>query len=92
MKKIVDYYGTQNPPEEKKGDIKYDGVQTFDKVSDVYYAGATHEEKQPPHLKVLSLDTCYNRCTKEYGNPCVRFLSWPGSMKWKLKKAPASRN
>jgi electron-transferring-flavoprotein dehydrogenase len=73
MKKIEEYYGTPNPSEERKGDIKYDGVRTFDKASDVYYAGATHEEKQPAHLKVLSLDTCYNRCTKEHGNPCVRF-------------------
>lgn len=73
MKNIDDYYGTKNPTEEQKGDIKYDGVRTFDKVSDVYYAGATHEEKQPPHLKVLDLNTCYYRCTPEHGNPCVRF-------------------
>ncbi len=51
MKKIVDYYKTQTPADDQKGDIKYDGVQTFDKVSDVYYAGATHEEKQPAHLE-----------------------------------------
>jgi electron-transferring-flavoprotein dehydrogenase len=73
MKRIADYCGTKNPAEEQKGDIKYDGVRTFDKVSDVYYAGATHEEKQPAHLKILDLDTCYNRCTQEHGNPCVRF-------------------
>ncbi len=73
MKKIVDYYKTQNPSDEQKGDIKYDGVQTFDKVSDVYYAGATHEEKQPAHLKIGDLNICYTRCKEEFGNPCVRF-------------------
>jgi len=73
MKKIHNYYGTENPSDEKKGDIKYDGVQTFDKVSDVYYAGATHEEKQPAHLKIKDLNICYTRCKEEYGNPCVRF-------------------
>ena len=41
--------------------------------SDSIIAGTTHEEKQPPHLKILDLDTCYNRCTREFQNPCVRF-------------------
>jgi electron-transferring-flavoprotein dehydrogenase len=73
LKRIVDYYKTQTPAEDQKGDIKYDGIQTFDKVSDVYYAGATHEEKQPAHLKIGDLNICYTRCKEEYGNPCVRF-------------------
>ena len=30
--------------EEAIGDIKYDGKLTFDKETDVYYSGATHEE------------------------------------------------
>jgi len=73
MKKIVDYYWTKTPSDEQKGDIKYDGLQTFDKVSDVYYSGSTHEEKQPAHLKIRDLNICYTRCKEEYGNPCVRF-------------------
>ncbi|MGA3084035.1 MAG: electron transfer flavoprotein-ubiquinone oxidoreductase [Thermodesulfobacteriota bacterium] len=73
MKTIPNYYQTKTPSDEKKGDIKYDGALTFDKVSDVYYAGATHEEKQPPHLKIGDLGICYERCREEYGNPCVRF-------------------
>ncbi len=73
MKTIPNYYQTRTPSDEKKGDIKYDGALTFDKVSDVYYAGATHEEKQPPHLKIKDLGICYERCREEYGNPCVRF-------------------
>jgi len=73
MKKVADYYGTKNPTDEQKGEIKFDGERTFDKVTDVYYSGAIHEEKQPPHLKVLDLNICYTRCTEEFQNPCVRF-------------------
>lgn len=73
LKKVVDAYGTPSPTDEQKGDIKYDGVKTFDKETDVYYSGSTHEEKQPPHLKILDLEICYNKCREEYQNPCVRF-------------------
>ncbi|MDO8643494.1 MAG: 4Fe-4S dicluster domain-containing protein, partial [bacterium] len=40
---------------------------------DVYNAGAIHEEDQPAHLLVPSLNICQDRCTKEYGNPCTKF-------------------
>jgi electron-transferring-flavoprotein dehydrogenase len=73
MEKVADLYGTADPTEEQKGNIKYDGQKTFDKVTDVYYAGAIHEEKQPPHLKIPDLSICYGRCRELYQNPCVRF-------------------
>ena len=73
LKKVVDAYGSASPTDEQKGDIKYDGEKTFDKETDVYYSGSTHEEKQPPHLKILDLDICYTKCREEYQNPCVRF-------------------
>ncbi|MFH1124697.1 MAG: electron transfer flavoprotein-ubiquinone oxidoreductase [Pseudomonadota bacterium] len=73
LKKVGDLYGKDSLTEEEKGNIKFDGKSTFDKESDVYYSGTTHEEKQPPHLKILDLDICYNQCTKEFQNPCVRF-------------------
>ena len=73
LKKVKKLYGTDSPSDKKKGDIKYDGELTFDKETDVYYSGATHEEDQPAHLKVLDLDICYNKCTEEFQNPCVRF-------------------
>lgn len=73
MKKVASLYGTESPSDDQKGDFKYDGDLTFDKETDVYYSGTTHEEKQPPHLKILDLDICYGRCAKEYQNPCVRF-------------------
>jgi electron-transferring-flavoprotein dehydrogenase len=73
LKTVSDYYGTSAPDEEKRGDIKFDGERTLDKETDVYYSGATHEEQQPAHLKIGDLNICYNQCTKEYQNPCLRF-------------------
>jgi electron-transferring-flavoprotein dehydrogenase len=73
MNRVVKQYGKENPNDEEKGDIKFDGELTFDKETDVYYSGSTHEEKQPPHLKIINLDICYNQCAKEYHNPCIRF-------------------
>jgi electron-transferring-flavoprotein dehydrogenase len=52
--------------------IKSEGV-VFDKVTDVYHSGSTHEEDQPAHLVVADVDICHNRCTYEYGNPCQYF-------------------
>ena len=73
MKKVTEIYGTDSPSDQKKGNIKYDGTLTFDKESDVYYSGSTHEEDQPAHLKVLDYDICYTKCAQEFQNPCVRF-------------------
>jgi electron-transferring-flavoprotein dehydrogenase len=44
-----------------------------DRVSAVFFAGNTHEESQPAHLKVLDTNICVSRCTVEYGNPCQNF-------------------
>jgi electron-transferring-flavoprotein dehydrogenase len=73
MKTVAEKYGTAAPSAAAAGDIKYDGTLTFDKETDVYYSGATHEEAQPAHLKVLDLSVCYGPCSERYGNPCVRF-------------------
>ena len=73
LKKVRTLYGTNSPSDKMKGDIKYDGERTFDKETDVYYSGSTHEEKQPAHLKILDYDICYGKCTEEYQNPCQRF-------------------
>ena len=73
LKRVADVYGKDSPSEEERGDIKFDGQYTFDKETDVYYSGTTHEEKQPPHLKIPDLDICYNQCTQEFQNPCLRF-------------------
>jgi electron-transferring-flavoprotein dehydrogenase len=73
LKKVVDVYGTDSPTDEQKGLIKFDGEKTFDKETDVYYSGTTHEEQQPAHLKIIDLNICYTKCTEEYQNPCVSF-------------------
>jgi electron-transferring-flavoprotein dehydrogenase len=73
MRTIAERYGATAPSEQAVGDIKYDGTLTFDKETDVYYSGATHEEAQPCHLKVKDLAICYGECAEKYGNPCVRF-------------------
>jgi electron-transferring-flavoprotein dehydrogenase len=54
-------------------EVKFDGKLTFDKITDVYYSGTVHEEQQPAHLKIRDYNICHERCTVEYGNPCVRF-------------------
>ncbi|MBN2124364.1 MAG: electron transfer flavoprotein-ubiquinone oxidoreductase [Deltaproteobacteria bacterium] len=73
LKKVADYYGTDSPSDEQVGTIKFDGARTFDKETDVYYSGSTHEEKQPPHLRIGDLNICYTTCREQYQNPCVSF-------------------
>lgn len=53
--------------------VKYDGTLTFDKLSDVYRSGTTHEEDQPSHLVVADTDICSTKCVEEFGNPCQHF-------------------
>jgi electron-transferring-flavoprotein dehydrogenase len=71
MERIQRYFGADHPhPPEK---MKFDGVLTFDKVTDVYNGGVLHEENQPAHLLILDTEVCITRCTEEYGNPCFHF-------------------
>jgi electron-transferring-flavoprotein dehydrogenase len=71
MERIQRYFGSDHPhPPEK---MKFDGVLTFDKVTDVYNGGVIHEENQPPHLLIRDTEVCITRCTEEYGNPCYHF-------------------
>jgi electron-transferring-flavoprotein dehydrogenase len=44
-----------------------------DRVSAVFFAGNSHEESQPVHLKVADTGICVTRCAQEYGNPCQYF-------------------
>ncbi|HYL70442.1 MAG TPA: electron transfer flavoprotein-ubiquinone oxidoreductase, partial [Candidatus Dormibacteraeota bacterium] len=44
-----------------------------DRVSFVFFAGNSHEESQPVHLKVADTSICATRCGNEFGNPCERF-------------------
>jgi electron-transferring-flavoprotein dehydrogenase len=54
-------------------EFKPDGKLTFDRVTDIYVSGTTHEEDQPSHLKVADFDLCNTKCKEEFGNPCQHF-------------------
>ncbi|MCH9647488.1 MAG: electron transfer flavoprotein-ubiquinone oxidoreductase [Deltaproteobacteria bacterium] len=59
------------PPEPQR--LAFDGQLTFDKLSDLYNSGTSHEEDQPVHLLVEDTNICVDRCAKEFGNPCQHF-------------------
>ena len=71
MVRIQRYFSSEDPHPPAR--IKFDNTYTFDKVTDVYYGGVTHEENQPPHLLIMDTEICITRCTEEYGNPCLNF-------------------
>lgn len=71
MERIQRYFATEDPHPPAK--MKFDNSYTFDKVTDVYYGGVTHDENQPPHLLIHDTEVCISRCTTEYGNPCQHF-------------------
>jgi electron-transferring-flavoprotein dehydrogenase len=55
---------------DKTAAFEFDKILTFDKVTDVYFSGALHDEKQVPHVQVNNPDT-YNKINiKEYDAPC----------------------
>jgi electron-transferring-flavoprotein dehydrogenase len=61
---------------------KYDDKSSMDKLTDVYWSGAIHDEDQPSHLVVTNPAICVERCTAEFGNPCQHFCpaavyEWP---------------
>ncbi|MGH7296255.1 MAG: 4Fe-4S dicluster domain-containing protein, partial [Polyangiaceae bacterium] len=68
---LADYYGNALP--DAAGALKYDNKYTYDKVTDIYHSGTTHDEDQPAHLLVADPSICSDRCAREYGNPCVKF-------------------
>ena len=71
---VRETYGTDAPSGAQTGhDVPLDGRLTFDKVTDVFHSGASHDEDQPSHLLVADLDICHGRCAREYGNPCRFF-------------------
>lgn len=71
MEKARDYHGKAAPA--VREEPKFDQKLTFDRLTDVYNSGTTHEEDQPCHLVVLEPDICSTRCKEEYGNPCQYF-------------------
>ncbi|MBI4242452.1 MAG: electron transfer flavoprotein-ubiquinone oxidoreductase, partial [Planctomycetes bacterium] len=51
----------------------FDEKITFNKLTDVYYSQAIHEENSPSHLVIKDPSTCITKCKEEYGNPCENF-------------------
>jgi electron-transferring-flavoprotein dehydrogenase len=70
----AEYYGRSGRalPDTATDAVKPDRRLTFDKLTNVHYSGARHDEDQPAHLLVHT-DVCHTICTEEYGNPCQRF-------------------
>ncbi|MBA2379301.1 MAG: electron transfer flavoprotein-ubiquinone oxidoreductase [Blastocatellia bacterium] len=71
MAKLSELNG--NGQSQRYSKLKFDKELTFDKITDVFHAGVSHNEDQPSHLRVLDTEICATRCTEEYGNPCVKF-------------------
>ena len=73
-KKVKDY--SKKPFKERfKGKLEFDNVLTFDKVTDVYYSGANHDEQQVPHLKINNQASYQTVNIPEYDAPCSHFCS-----------------
>ncbi len=73
LEKVQTHYGIAAPTGEQMGDIKYDGELTFDRETDNYYSGVSHEERQPSHLHIRDRRICVTTCWEEYRSPCTRF-------------------
>jgi electron-transferring-flavoprotein dehydrogenase len=70
LKSVAEYHGSDT---DLPAPRKYDGVKYLDKVSNVYNAGAMHDEDQPCHLKILDTTVCYDTCVDKFKYPCNRF-------------------
>ena len=55
---------------DKTSKFEFDKTLTFDKVTDVYFSGALHDENQMPHLHINNPKTYSEINIKEYGAPC----------------------
>ena len=73
MEKLEKYDYNGDAQNGRYPDLKFDKELTFDKVTDVFHAGVSHNEDQPSHLHILDTEICATRCAEEYGNPCQRF-------------------
>ena len=72
MRTLAQYYGKPGERMEPSNATAIDRKLTFDKVTNVHYAGTAHDEDQPSHLLVHT-DVCSTICGEEYGHPCTRF-------------------
>jgi electron-transferring-flavoprotein dehydrogenase len=73
LETVQAHYGIAEPTGEQMGDIKYDGQLTFDRETDTYHSGVSHEERQPCHLHIRDRQICVTTCWEAYRSPCTRF-------------------
>jgi electron-transferring-flavoprotein dehydrogenase len=72
MRTLEWYYGGRPTSLVPSNATAVDRTLTFDKVTNVHYAGTAHDEDQPAHLLVHT-EVCSTICGPEYGHPCMRF-------------------
>jgi electron-transferring-flavoprotein dehydrogenase len=72
MRTLKHYYASAPSTLQPSNTVPPDRVLTFDKVTNVHYAGTAHDEDQPSHLLVHT-EVCSSICGPEYGHPCTRF-------------------
>lgn len=71
-KTLKDYSGKTMA--ERYGDrLEFDKEITFDKVTDIFYSGALHDELQVSHLHVNNPQTFKTINIEKYGAPCQHF-------------------
>ncbi|MDR1654126.1 MAG: electron transfer flavoprotein-ubiquinone oxidoreductase [Prevotellaceae bacterium] len=71
-KKLNDFSG--KPFKDRfAGKLDFDKELTFDKVTDIYYSGTTHDEMQLCHLRVNNPETFETVNIAQYGAPCQYF-------------------
>jgi electron-transferring-flavoprotein dehydrogenase len=72
MQRLAPGKGSETAHEPASNATTVDRQLTFDKLTNVHYAGTAHDEDQPSHLLVHT-EVCSTICGSEYGHPCVRF-------------------
>jgi electron-transferring-flavoprotein dehydrogenase len=71
LRKLSDTEGNVSFAQRFAGKLEFDKKRTFDKVTDVFYSKANHDEEQICHLVVDDVKMKQN--IAEYGAPCQAF-------------------
>lgn len=67
-KDMKTFYGNKPPETLPKADDRI----IVNKLTDVYFSGTFHDEKQKSHIRLKDKNTC-NKCISEYSAPCTVF-------------------
>lgn len=66
------FYNDGTEPADLDAEVKYHPQTAPDKLTDAYFSGTKHEEKQPSHLRLSDPSQCFT-CWERYRSPCTRF-------------------